>query len=118
MLEEMYEHPNKIAWRTFQDEIDQHGFQMKISDRVLDISEIGVLIYSVDKTTVKYNKRSYSNNHPYVAPERVAELEDIIFKYCGWGAQGSTRLLEPLKKWKARHLQSSHYPDVCKEAEG
>lgn len=114
MLEEMYEHPNKIAWRTFQDEIDQRGFQMTISDRVLDISEYGVLIYSIDKTTVKYNKRSYSD-HSFVSPERVAELEDIIFKYCGWGSQGSTRLLEPLKKWKARHLQSSHYPNVCKE---
>lgn len=115
MLEEMYEHPNRIAWRQFQEELDQHEFQMKSNNQVLDIIEKGICIYSVDKTTVKYNKRSYSNNHPYVAPERVAELEEIIFRYCGWGAQGSTRLLEPLKKWKEWYLHSTRYPNVCKE---
>ncbi len=111
MLEEMYEYPNKIAWRQFQEEIDQHGFQMKISNQVLDIIENGITIYSVDKTTVKYNKRSYSN-HEFVAPERLAELEEIIFRYCGWGAQGSTRLLEPLNKWKEWHLQSARYASI------
>lgn len=108
MLEQMYEHPNRIAWREFQEELDQHEFQMKVSNQALDIIEKGIHIYSIDKTTVKYQKRAYSD-HPFVAPERVAELEDIIFKYCGWGAQGSTRLLEPIAKWKEWHLRDSRY---------
>lgn len=117
MLEEMYEHQTRIAWREFEEKLSDKNFTMKISNQAIEVSEMGVPVYTVDKTTVKYNKLAYSD-HAYVAPERLAELEEIIFRYCGWGAQGSTRLLEPLKKWKAWHLQNSRYPDLFKEVEG
>lgn len=106
MLEEKNEVNKHVGWNQFQEEMSQHGFQVNASVLALDIIEKGVHVYSIDKVNVKYNKRAHAS-HPSVAPDRIQKLEEIIFRYCGWGSKGSTRLADQIKQWRERHLQNA-----------
>ena len=106
MSEEKNEVNKHVGWNQFQEELNQHGFQVNASTLALDIIERGVHVYSVDKVNVKYNKRAHAS-HPLVSPYRIQKLEGIIFRYCGWGAKGSTHLAEQIQQWRERHLQNA-----------